>query len=393
MSPSVSPAVSAPAVLAELRAEDVPDVAAGAAVLGTGGGGDPYIAALLARAALLEHGPVPIVPLERGALDDDAAVYSVGMMGAPTVMVEKLPPAEQPAQAIRVLARYRGLEPSHVACLEIGGLNALLPFVAAAQLGLPVLDGDGMGRAFPEVQMVLPTTYGVATTPMSITDEKGNGGIFDTATPLWAERLARTATVEMGCSATISLYPMTGQQARTSLIPGTVSLCARIGRRLRTARAEHLDPVAEVVDEVGGRELFAGTVVDVARRTETGFARGTATVAGAPTGGDPAARTHSARLEFQNEHLLVALREAADTTGEGEQLLVTVPDLICVLEADTGQAVTTEKLRYGQRVRVIAIPADPRWHSEAGVALVGPRYFGYDTDPVRVVGAAAGAVR
>ncbi|TNM67375.1 DUF917 domain-containing protein [Streptomyces sp. NP160] len=370
--------------MTELGAQDVPDVAAGAAVLGTGGGGDPYIAALLARAALQEHGPVPVVSLEQGPLADDAAVYPVGMMGAPTVMVEKLPPAEQPAQAVRLLAQYRGERPTHVACLEIGGLNALLPFVAAAQLGLPVLDGDGMGRAFPELQMVLPTTYGVLTTPMSITDEKGNGGIFDTSTPLWAERLARTATVEMGCSATISLYPMSGTQARASLVPGTVSLCARVGRRLRTARAEHLDPVAEVVDELGGRELFSGTVVDVARRTETGFARGTATVAGAPTGGDAAARTHTARLEFQNEHLLVAVRETTDTAGEDERLLVTVPDLICVLEADTGQAVTTEKLRYGQRVRVIAVPADPRWHSPAGVELVGPRYFGYDTDPVRV---------
>jgi len=65
-------------------------------------------------------------------------------------------------------------------------------------------------------------------------------------------------------------------------------------------------------------------------------------------------------------------------------VLATVPDLICTVEADSGTAVTTERLRFGQRVRVFAAPADPRWSTPAGLALVGPRYFGYDLDPVTV---------
>ncbi|WP_332307709.1 hypothetical protein [Saccharopolyspora erythraea] len=80
-------------------------------------------------------------------------------------------------------------------------------------------------------------------------------------------------------------------------------------------------------------------------------------------------------LRFQNEHL-VAERDGT--------VLASVPDLICVLDYDAGEAVTTESLRYGQRVAVIAAPADPRWHSPAGLEVAGPRYFGYDIDPVRV---------
>lgn len=30
----------------------------------------------------------------------------------------------------------------------------MLPFALAARRGLPVIDADGMGRAFPELQMV-----------------------------------------------------------------------------------------------------------------------------------------------------------------------------------------------------------------------------------------------
>nr|BFE99238.1 hypothetical protein GCM10020241_09140 [Streptoalloteichus tenebrarius] len=60
-----------------------------------------------------------------------------------------------------------------------------------------------------------------------------------------------------------------------------------------------------------------------------------------------------------------------------------MPDLLCTLDTETGTAVTTEALRYGQRLTVIVAPADPRWHTPGGIELAGPRYFGYDMDPVR----------
>lgn len=76
-------------------------------------------------------------------------------------------------------------------------------------------------------------------------------------------------------------------------------------------------------------------------------------------------------LGFQNEHLLA--------TRDGETV-ATTPDLICVLNTDTGDPVTTEGLRYGLRVSVLAAPCDPRWTTPGGLALAGPRYFGYDVD-------------
>ncbi|PXY20832.1 DUF917 domain-containing protein [Prauserella muralis] len=350
----------------EITLDDLGDIASGAAVLGTGGGGDPYIGRLLATSALRTHGPVPLVSLDE--VDGDAVVLPVAMMGAPTVMVEKLPSAEQVGLAATTLATYLGRELTHIACAEAGGVNSLIPVAAAAQLGLPLVDADGMGRAFPEIQMVLPTLYGVRATPMSIADEKGNRGVLDTVDNHWAERLARSATIDMGCSAMISTYAMSGRQARDALVPGTLTLCAELGALARTARAGHADPVAAVVDRLAGQRLFTGKVVDVARRTVTGFARGEARLAG--TDGDAGSELV---LRFQNEHL-VAERDGA--------AVASVPDLICTLDRESGEAVTTEGLRFGQRLTVIAAPADPRWHSPGGVELAGPRYFGYDLDPV-----------
>lgn len=349
-----------------VTAEDMRDLARGAAVLGTGGGGDPHVGRLLAERILRERGPVELVSLDD--VPADACVMPVGMMGAPTVMIEKLPSTEQVGDGVTALARYLGKQPTHVACIEAGGVNSTLPFVAAAQLGLPLIDGDGMGRAFPELQMVMPTLYGIQGTPMSIRDEKGNSGIFDTIDNSWAERLARTATIDMGCSAIISLYAMSGAEAAESFIRGTLSHCLEIGRAITEARSRHGDPVQAVVDQVAGQVLFRGKVVDLQRRTQTGFARGEALIESFTD--DTGQRM---LLRFQNEHLIAELDGAA---------VATTPDLIIVLDSETGEPVTTEAMRFGDRVSVLVAPCDPRWHSPEGLALVGPRYFGYDVDAI-----------
>jgi DUF917 family protein len=353
-----------------IDASSITDLARGAAVLGTGGGGDPYIGALLASQALAEHGPVTVVSLNE--LPDDALVLTVAMMGAPTVMVEKLPNLDEVVAPVEALSASLGRPVTHVACAEIGGVNSTIPVAAAAALGLPLLDADGMGRAFPELQMVLPTLYGITASPLAIADEKGNTGVLRTVDNTWTERIARVAAVEMGCSIMIAGFSMTGAQASEALVDGSLSTSVGIGRGITGARDENIDAVDRVVELLGGREIFAGKVTDVERATTTGFARGRAALDG-PIG--------TLTLLFQNEHLMAEL--------DGE-VLVTTPDLIIVLEHDTGEPITTEGLRYGQRVRVITAPSDERWHTPEALAMVGPRYFGYDSPSHRFDGRVEG---
>ncbi len=350
----------------EVTSAQIADIARGAAILGTGGGGDPYVGRLLAQQAIARSGPVRLVTVSE--VPPDAVVVPVAMMGAPTVMIEKLPSGGEIASALTALGEVLGREPTHICCIEAGGVNSMIPFAAAAQTGLPLVDADGMGRAFPELQMVLPTLAGVAASPMAVADEKGNTAVLRTADNHWAERLARSATVDMGCSAMTAQYVLRGDQLSGALVPGTLSRAERLGAVVAAARAAHADPVAAATAELGGRLLFQGKVVDVSRRTTAGFARGTAVLdgAGAAPGAPDAAKLE---LEFQNEHLVAR----ADGT-----IVASVPDLICVLETDTGEPVTTEGLRYGFRVTVVGVPCDPRWRTPAGLELTGPRYFGYD---------------
>lgn len=345
----------------EVTAAQVADIARGAAILGTGGGGDPYIGRLLAEQAIRRHGPVRLVDVDE--VPGDAVVVPVAMMGAPTVMVEKPPSGGEIHTALAALQEVLGREITHLACAEAGGINSTIPFVAAAQTGLPLLDADGMGRAFPELQMLLPTLIGVTTTPMAVADEKGNSALIRTEDNRWAERFARSVTIDMGCSAMTTQYMLRGTQLRDGMVPGTLTLVERLGAAVREARG-HRDPIADATKVLGGHRLFTGKVADVVRRTSGGFARGTAVLEG--TGTYDGRRME---LEFQNENL-VARRDGT--------VVASVPDLICVLESDTGEPVTTEGLRYGFRVSVVGAPCDPRWRTDAGLALVGPGYFGYD---------------
>jgi DUF917 family protein len=292
------------------------------------------------------------------------------MIGAPTVIIEKLPSGTEVVRAFEALQHYLGRTLNYTVCAEAGGLNSTIPFVVAAHLGIPVVDADGMGRAFPEVQMVTPTLWGIQATPMALADEKGNRAILSTTDNLWAERLARAVTIEMGSTALLAAYAMTGRQVKDSMVPGTLTRVEHIGRTLREAHTAHRDPIQAVLEATGGFEVFRGKLVDVQRRTERGFARGEAHL----TGIDRDAGA-SLVIRFQNEHLV------AERDGE---VLVSVPDLITVLDIESGQPITTEALRYGFRVAVLGIPCDPRWRTPEGLRLVGPAYFGYPIEFVPV---------
>lgn len=337
-------------------------------MLGTGGGGDPYIGKLMAIQAIEKYGPIRLVEVDE--ISDDCLVVPSAMMGAPTVMVEKLPKGDEITTAFKALEEFLGRKIDYTMSIEAGGLNSTMPFTVAARLGIPLVDADGMGRAFPEIQMVTATLSNISATPMAIADEKGNSAIINTISNLWTETLSRSITIDMGCTAMIALYSLSGKQLKEAMVPGTISLAEKIGKTIRQAQTAHRDVVEAVKEVTGSFEIFRGKIIDVQRRTEKGFAKGEAVFQGTDH-----YEKSSLTLHFQNENL-VAIQDG--------EVVVSVPDLITVLDAETGEPITTESLRYGFRVVILGIPCSPKWRTLEGLKLVGPRYFGYDIDYVPV---------
>ena len=353
----------------ELTAEDLPDIARGAALLGTGGGGDPYLGRLLVEQEYRQGRRVQL--LDPSEIADDALVIPSAGMGAPTVRVEKLPRGNEPSLALRTLEEHLGRTADATMPIECGGSNSMVPLLVGAQLGLPVIDADGMGRAFPELQMQTFGVYGVSGSPLAFSGAHDERGVIDTgADNKRLERLARGVTVQMGGTASIALFPMSGKDVRRTAVPGTITLALRIGRCLRESRDRHADPFEaltalfkETMYE-HARPVFRGRIVDVERRTTGGFARGKALIQA--FGGDAVLS-----LVFQNEHLVASV--------DG-RVRVVVPDLITVLDTETAEPITTEALRYGQRVTVFAISAPPIMRTPEALAVFGPRQFGLDVD-------------
>jgi uncharacterized protein len=341
---------------------DLLPLSLGAALLGTGGGGNPYIGMLRARELMRKGAKVEVLPLE--SVGDDDHVGSVGGIGAPVIGIEKIKQGQECLRALRGVEEAAGVKVSALISAEIGGSNSIEPVLTAAYAGLPVVDGDGMGRAFPEVQMSTFFIYGLDPSPGAIADDKGNVVVFKTVTDMfWLERFARHIAVDMGAGAGFATTPMRGAYVKKVAVPGTLTQALVVGRTILDARAKRRNVVERVLEQTGATLFFTGKVGDVRRELKGGFARGEARLIGL---GDHAGST--AQIAIQNENLVLFV--------DGKPVVM-APDLIINLEIETGEPITTETLRYGQQLATIGIPAHDLMKTPEALKIVGPKAFGY----------------
>lgn len=350
----------------ELDCEQISDLALGAKLMGGGGGGDPYYMQLIAQEAIRKFGPVRVWSFNE--VPADTLVVGVGMMGGTTVLAEKLPGNEEALQAIRALESYLNRHISAVISIEMAGINSVIPAIPAARLGLPLVDGDLMGRAFPGIHMTLASAAGIRATPMVIVDAVGNQVILDTPDNFTAEILARSVVMDMGGAVHMAIYPMTGAQLCQVALAGSLSHRLRIAHALRDARDKRRDPISAILRAAGGVELFRGKVTNVQRKWQIDhdYAFGSASVEGAGV-----YIGQEMTLRFQNEYLLAAI---------GRHLVACVPDNIVVLEARTTDPIPPEFVVSGMDLVVLGIPCAEGWRTQDGLAIVGPRAFGYEVD-------------
>jgi DUF917 family protein len=348
--------------LRRIEADELRSLAVGTGILGTGGGTHPYLELLNAEKLYRDGAAVDLVdPAELG---DDDLVAEMGFMGAPLVTKERLPDPEHTLRPLRLMEAHAACRFKGVMAGEIGAENGVLPFLVASLTGLPVVDADTMGRAFPEMQMSSFVINGLPIVPFALCDIRSNDVLLTEAeSPIWVERIGRKICTEMGSIATTCRPPRRGREIKAYGVHHTVSRAIRLGAAVRRARQQHLDPIEAILSAEDGIAIFRGKVIDVARRTSAGFVRGVATIEG-----HDGFRGQLFTVDFQNEFTVGRI--------DGE-LTVTVPDLICILDALSCEAIGTETIRYGQRVAVVSLPAAPVLTGEAGLRYVGPRAFGY----------------
>ena len=354
-----------------LTTADVEPLLDGLTIAGTGGGGAPAFGREILVNDLRRGRTIELI--DPDAVDDDATVVSGGYMGS-TKVIDRLGFAELVAgweerfellEVTRVMEGLLGRPVHHIVPFEAGALNTPVILSAAARLGISTIDGDGLGRSAPETQMSSFLGHGISLTPMPLVDHAGNVVVVQHATnPTYPDQVGRRVLGLGGNLGANNHYPMTGGQLKEAVIPRTITGALALGRALAEARASGEAPVPTVASHVGGRHVFTGRIARLTETEEEGFYATTAELEADRGAG-------AARLTIQNETMLLALDGA---------IAAVFPDLVLMLDPDTGSGILSTELVEGRRVALVAAPCHPRLRraatSEAGRASFAPATFG-----------------
>lgn len=365
--------------------QTIEDLVTGLAFFGTGGGFGRVEDGLRMLGPILDGGEA-IRLVSPGELPDDTWTCSVSSFGgrdpdtppppselaAYGLVEEKLSQVERMVTAVRELEAYRGVRVGALVSVELGAAT-VGTIVASRALGIPTLDSDYVGRAKPEIGQSKIAMHGKRRTPMVFADRWGNVTIVkSTVTDLMADRLGRQISVAgygRGVGTAGHLYPL--QEARVGMVLGSVLRAIPVGEALRVG-AQASNKLGPLMEVTGGGVLFAGRAVATDWESDEPYTfrkftyrlTGTGRFAG-----------QGCRIWVKNEHHIV---------WRDDKVVATSPDLIVVLDAETNRPLSTRgEVTPGRAVVVFGTePLDPEWHSPNGLALLGPRHFGFDFDYV-----------
>jgi len=324
------------------------DLVEGAAIFSSGGGGDPQIGSNIVERLLEKRCPVHLIDPKE--VPDNQIVINFACVGATANAAYH---SDAAVKTLRTLEEFLGKKAFAVIPVELGGFNTLAAVDVAARRGIPVVDADGAGRAVPEVHLKVYTLDDIPLAPMAVADIDAENIVLikQTRDSEAAERITRTFATEWNQTVYTARRVLTGKQVKTSPVPNTLSMSIRIGTLLRKA----LDPLAAVLKETKGFLLFEGTVAKAEQETRSGF---TWTTLG--LNGTNEAKNSSFELKAKNEFLI------AHKDGK---LAAIAPDIITTVNPETGRCTPAEKVKKGDKLTVIGIPAPSKWRSKKGLKL------------------------
>ncbi len=338
----------------------VEDLALGAGVLGSGGGGDTSLASVMMSQLLNEPQWMKL-----NELDDHDLVVAVAAMGTPTVGIEKIFSENEFELAINQYEEKLARKITAIIPLEGAGFNALLPAVVAEVCGKKLVDGDCMGRAFPELQMNMVYIYGKNKIPYNaVVSNCKNATYVNVNDVKTLEDIARGITIEKGGTVFIACMPMTGKQAKLWCIPDTLSFCREMGTLIRTTRIDDrvaaLRKLCQRTAYGPINSLGSGRIIELHRSIDGGFNLGWMVLL--------TKNRDRIKIEFQNENL----RVINCTTN---CVLAIVPDIITLLDVK-GKAISSEMLKVGLEISsILTIGAPALLKTKEALAVVGPDKF------------------
>lgn len=352
---------------------DLDYISIGAYILGCGGGGSPY-AVYLELMNYLKNGDT-IKVIDMKDLPEDGRFIPVALAGSPTVSVEQLS-GDELLDACKASFDYFKSEATGIFSTEIGGGNGLRAMLCgtSSKLNIPVVDCDLMGRAYPTISQVKPCIFHDELFLNFSAGSDGNGNQFlvtKAQSDIYVEKIMRAALAEVGSHIGLAHNMFSYTDMQNFTVHNSISNSWRIGKAVRKSRQDlQIDQLpTNILNSLGGstigKELFLGKIISVEKKLFKGHVYGEVILENQE--GD------KLLIPFKNENLVAKLNKK----GTAEWLIIcSVPDLISVCYADTGEAIGTQDYRYGVIAFVLGFAPDSSWTTERGLKVGGPASFG-----------------
>lgn len=344
----------------------------GLSQFGTGGGGDPDWGKKILEQDARKGRVCKIISPEE--VEDDAFVCSGGIMGSVKAL-EKLSYDDIVQgweteflliKAFRQMEKLQGRKLDYIIPFEAGGLNTPVIMSLAARMGIPMIDGDAVGRSAPETQMTSFIGHGISLTPMPLVDHLGNTiVVMDSVEPTYSDEIGRFVVTKGGQLGGNAHYPMSGADVKRSCVPHVVSDAVRYGKAVLEARSRNADPVAAFAAAAEAQPLFSGVVEQVEGEDVGGFY-----VTRVRVRGDGTETGRVLETVIKNETMAVWI--------DGK-IRVVFPDIAFILDTKTGDGLMSATLKEGQQISFLGKPCHPRVRKalesrEGRAAFSGERY-------------------
>ncbi|WP_353649868.1 DUF917 domain-containing protein [Nakamurella sp. A5-74] len=349
---------SRPASGAQITAADVAALYAGANFYSPSVGDTTRVTLIDWLTGLLgETGPLPLLKPESMPATSWCAALCI--LGSGAALADLPPAGDEFVTAVRTLERTIDRPLAAVYPLAAATVSALFPVIAAAQLGLPLLDCDGMGRAFAQINQTTMFLAGLSVSPAVLTGAAGETFTLTSPNSERADVLSRSALDVLGGWAAFAAYPASIGDTARGASRGNVSRLLEVGRLLLEPMSTDL--LVNRLSAVNAtRRIARGRIVDLEHLTRPA---------------DLSVPTHptSAVLdEVGGAILRLELRSEIVAAFVDGVLTAAAPDLISLFDVRSGRMAALDSLENGDLLDVLVTPADAVWYSPEGLALVGP---------------------
>jgi len=352
--------------------KDIDALLTGLAIYGTGGGGDPEWGRIVLENDFARGRVCELINPEN--VPDDAFVCSGGLMGS-VKSLENLSYRDVVGawedgfvllRAFRMMEELKGRKLDYIIPFEVGGINTPVIMSLAARMGIPMINGDALGRSAPETQMTSFIGHGVPLTPMPLVDHLGNAVIVMKSNEnTYADEIGRFVVTKGGALGGNAHYPMSGAQLKSACIPKTITGAVEIGKVVLGAQGN--DPVEAFRKHVGGNLLFTGVISDVTGEDKGGFYLTNVAIDGSDAFGGK-----EGRIVVKNESMVVWV--------DG-QIKIIFPDNAYMLYTKTGEGIMSVDLKRGVEISIVGAPCHKRLRecmlSEQGMKAFGGARYGH----------------